>query len=61
MNAVGRAGPVLRAATWSRLDQNRSALCLQETYGRLLNVEKHQDRLRAKGLLIQDMKTMKTM
>lgn len=39
-------------------ESNHLILCLQETYGKLLNVEKHQDRLRAKGLFIEDVKNM---
>lgn len=31
---------------------------VQETYGKLLAVEKYQDRLRAKGLFSSDVKTM---
>lgn len=33
-------------------------VCVQETYGKLLAVEKYQDRLRAKGLFSSDVKTM---
>lgn len=29
---------------------------MHDTYGKILNIEKHQDRLRAKGLFIQDVK-----
>lgn len=31
---------------------------IQETYGKLLSVEKHQDRLRSKGLFSSEVKTM---
>lgn len=31
---------------------------LQETFGKILAIEKYQDRLRAKGLLTKDIKQM---